>query len=135
MADRSGADNLAAGAFELANASLVEWMDRGDRGAVERAIKFAPFAGRYDGTGGETERFEERSNNHGIGGEHFPEQGDRRLHADAGARGLHRTVLGFGAGVLEHGAGEDILCLRVRRNAEARNVDTDDANAVNFLRQ
>ncbi len=71
----------------------------------------------------------------GSAGKHLADQRDRRLVARAGARRLHRAQLGLRARVLEHRARQHVLRLGVRRHAEARHVDADDANAVDLLRQ
>jgi hypothetical protein len=45
------------------------------------------------------------------------------------------TVLGFAAGVFQHGASKHVLCLGMGRHAEAGNVDADDSDAVDCFRQ
>ena len=59
-------------------------MDRGDGGAVERAIEFAPLAGRDDRAGGEAERLQQAGDLHGVGGEHFAQQRDASAVPRAG---------------------------------------------------
>ena len=53
----------------------------------------------------------------------------------AAARPRHRPRLRFEPRIAQHGAGQHVLRLGMRRHAEARHVDADDAHAVDLLRQ
>ena len=97
-ADRGGADDRAPGKLELAHRGGVERMDGGDRGAVERAIEFAPFARRHDRPRREAEQIEHRADLDRIGREHLSEQRDRRLLRALPARRLDGALLGLAAG-------------------------------------
>ncbi len=110
-------------------------MHRRHRRAVQRGIELAPFAGGNDRACREAHEIEHRADADGIGGEHLAQDGDGRLFAASGARSLHGTLLGLLAGILQHGARQHVLGFRMRRHAEARYVDADDAHAVDLLRQ
>ena len=134
-ADGARADDRPARRLELAQRGFVEWMDRRDRGAVERGIELAPFSRWHDRAGTEPERLEQRADADGVGREHLADEGDRRALAATlvGRRdGAGHHLL---AGVGQHRTGEHVLGLGVRRDAEPRHVDADDAHAVDRLRK
>ncbi len=134
-ADRRRTDDGAARELEFADRSGIEGMDGRDRGAIKRAIEFAPLPRRHDRPGGETQEIEHRADLHGIGREHFSEQGDSRLSRALSARRLDGTLLGFEPGEMQHRARQHVLGFRVCRHAETGDVDPDDAHPVDFLRQ
>ena len=109
-------------------------MDSGHRGAVQRRVEFAPFPRGHDRTSGETQGFQHHADAHRIGGKHLSQQRDRGF-IGLFARRRDRSLLGFAPGVFQHGPGQDVLGLGVRRHPETRHVDTDNAHAVDFLRQ
>ena len=133
--DRRGADDRAPGELELAHRRRVVGVDRGDRRAVERAVKLAPLAGRDDRTGRQPEQVEHAADLHRVGREHLAEQRHRRPLRPRRARRLHRALLRLAAGEVQHRAGEHVLGFRVGRHAEARHVDADDPHAVDLLGQ
>ena len=128
-ANRRAAHHLAACGMKLPHTGGVEWVDRGNRSAVERRIQLAPLTRRYHRPSGEPHRFEHHRDAHRVGREHFTEQGYRR-QAGAFGRRRDRPRHGFLAGIGEHGAGEHVLGLGMGRHAEPRHVDADDAHAV-----
>ena len=71
----------------------------------------------------------------GSAGNSSPISATVRLAIDQVARAGDGAGLGLVAGVAEHGAGEDVLGLGMGRHAEAGDVDADDADAVDLLRQ
>jgi hypothetical protein len=105
------------------------------RRAVERGIELAPFARGHHGAGGQAQGLQHRADHHRIGREHLAQQGHGGLGGAPCARGGHRAGFGFGAGVLQHRAGQHVLGLRVRGHAEAGHIDADDAHAVDGLGQ
>ncbi len=133
--NRRGADDLAAGRLELAEAGSVERVDRRDRGAIERGIELAPFARRDDRTGREAQRLQHHADADGIGREHLAQQRDRRPFARAAARRLHRALLGFLAGIFAAWRRQHVLGFGMGRHTETGHVDADDAHAVDLLRQ
>ena len=110
-------------------------MDGGDDRTVQRAVKLAPFARRNDRPGREAHRLQHRADLHRIGRKHFAQQRHGWFLGSGSARRLDRAVLRLIASELEHRPGEDVLGFRMRRHAEARHVDADDANAVDLLGQ
>ena len=91
VAHRRGADDLAAGGFELADRGRVEGMDCGHGGAIESREQLAPFAGGHDGASGEAHRFQHAADADGICREHFAQQRDGWKLAPRGARCCHRA--------------------------------------------
>ncbi len=135
VTDRGRADHLPARRFEFANAGGVEGMDGRHRRAIERAVEFAPFAGRNRRPRREAEQIQHPADLHRIDREHLSQQRDSRLFAARGPGRLHRPALGFEAREIQHRAGKHILRLGVGRHAKPRHVDADDADAVDLLRQ
>jgi hypothetical protein len=103
--------------------------------AGERAVEFAPLACRHDRTGGEPQGLEHASDHDRIDREDLTDQRHASATALRPAGARHGALLRLTARVGEHRAGEDILGLGVRRHAEARHIDTDDAHTVDLFRQ
>ncbi len=120
---------------KLAIARRIERVDRRHGDAIEGGVQFAPLAGRHRGAGGESERLEERGDRHRVGGKHLPHRSDGRSFRPPTARRQHRTLLGFQPRIAQHRPRQDVLRLGVRRDAEARDVDADDAHAVDLARE
>ena len=133
VSDRRRAHHAASRALELTNTRGVERMNRGDRRAVQGRIQLTPLARRDDRAGREPERFKHHADADRVRGEHLTQERDRGLLGLAAARRSDRTEFRFRSGVLEHRAGQHVLGLGVRRHAESRHVDADDAHAVDLL--
>ena len=135
VSDRRRADNGAPCGFEFPETRGIERMDPRHHGAIEGCVQLAPLTRRDHRTSRQAKGFQHCTDADRIHRKHFAHQGNRRLVADAVARRLHRALLGFGACVSQHRAGQYVLCLGVRRHAEPRHVDADDAHAVDVLGQ
>ena len=133
--DRRGADDRAPGQFELADARGIERVNGRDRGAVERAVELAPFARRNHGPRRKPEKVEHGPDLHRVGRKHFSEQRNRRLLGALGPRREHWALLRLTPGEIQHRAGQDILGLRMSRDAEPRNIDANDAHAIDLFGQ
>ena len=110
-------------------------MNGRDHGAIERGIQLAPFACRHHRSRRKAQGLEHHADAHRIDGKHLPHQGDRRPRIAPAARRLDRALRSFGSRIAQHGTREYVFGLRMRRHAETRHIDTDDTNAVDFLRQ
>ncbi len=133
-ADWRAADHGAAGGFEFADRRRVERVRRGGDLAIQRGVEVAPLAGRQLRRDGQTHGRQQRADARRIAWEELADHRDSgRILLLAGAG--DGALLGLGAGVFEHRAGQHVLGLGVGRHAEARHVDADDAHAVDLLRQ
>ena len=135
MSDRGGADDGAARGFELADGRRVEGVDGGNGSTVEGREQLAPFAHRNHRACGQAHRLQHATDRHRVDREHFAQQRDGGQGAARGARGGNRALADFLGGIAQHGARQHVLGFRMGGNTEARHVDADDADAVDFLRQ
>ena len=135
VADRRGADDLAAGKIELPVACRIERMNGGDHRTIQRRIELAPFARRHHRARREPQRFEHHADADGVGGKHLSQQRDRWPLASAAAWRLNRPLRDFLAGIFEHRRREHVLGLGMGGDSKARHVDADDPHTVDFVRQ
>ncbi len=135
VADRCGADDGPARRFELAEGCRVERVDGGGHRAVEGGVQLAPFPRRDHGAGRQPQRLQHHADADGIGREHLADQGDAGAFAASGAGGLDGALFGLAPCIGQHGSGKDVLGFRMGRDAEAGDVDADDPDAVDLLRQ
>jgi hypothetical protein len=70
-------------------------MDGGNRGAIERGIKLAPFARRHDRAGGQPHRLQQMPITTGSAGNISPTSVTVGLSDDAVAGRLDRALLGL----------------------------------------
>ena len=110
-------------------------MNRRGNPTIERAVQLAPFAGRHDRTGRQPHGLEHHPDPDRVGREHLTEQGHGRPLAATAARCLHRALLGLGARILKHGAGEHVLRLGMGRHPESGHVDAENTHAVELFGQ
>ena len=110
-------------------------MDQGGGGAIQGGIEFAPLAGRHRGTDRQAQWLQQHADADRIGGKHLPHQGQGRPATPPAAGGLDRTRLGLGAGIGEHGAGQQVLGLGMGGHAKTRHVQAEDAHALDLARQ
>jgi hypothetical protein len=110
-------------------------MDRGGDPAIQCAVEIAPLARRQARRQRQSHRLQHGADADRIDREKLADQRHGRLVGLVVSRALHRAFFGLEARVFEHGAGEHVLRFRVRRHAEARHVDADDAHAFDLLGQ
>ena len=110
-------------------------MDGRHHGACQGGVKLAPFPSGHHGPGGKAKGIKEHGEVHGIGGEHLAEEGHRGRLSTRAPRRSHGPLLRLGARVGQHGPGEHVLGFRVGRHTETRDIDANDADPVDGLRQ
>ncbi len=110
-------------------------MYRGHQAAVECGIEFPPLTGRNNWASSKTKRLKHRTDPHRIGREHFAKQRYGWPLTPTAPWRCNRALLCLTASILKHRPSENIFGLSMGWNTKTGDIDTNDANAINFFGQ